>query len=189
MKWLRTLILFDIGNLVSSADWQAVHSSYVRSIKGIEHPLGTGTLTLRRKVQYRRSNGKLGWHRNGVGYLRSAFLNHIVDIEGWTAEGNVDLGRERDQPPIRLYPSLQQYREPITSDFGGFDLVTTAPNGTRVAIEWETGNISSSHRSMNKLAIALESGIVRIGVLIVPSRLLYDHLTRPIHRIEVDSAV
>ena len=34
-----------------------------------------------------------------------------------------------------------------------------------------------SHRSMNKLAIALTKGIVQIGVLIVPSRLLYGHLT------------
>jgi hypothetical protein len=55
--------------------------------------------------------------------------------------------------------------------------MTTAPNGTKVAIEWETGNISSSHRSMNKLAIALGSGVVQVGVLIVPSRQLYDHLT------------
>jgi len=30
---------------------------------------------------------------------------------------------------------------------------------------------------MNKLAIALGSGIVQVGVLIVPSRDLYEHLT------------
>ena len=72
---------------------------------------------------------------------------------------------------------LEAYREPITSDFGGFDFVTIAPSGTKIAIEWETGNISSSHRSMNKLAIALGNGIVQVGVLIVPSRDLYQHLT------------
>jgi len=99
------------------------------------------------------------------------------DAEGWHAEGDVDLSRDRQQPPIKLYPSLEAYREPITSDFGGFDFMTTAPNGTRIAIEWETGNISSSHRSMNKLAIALSNGIVEVGVLIVPSRKLYEHLT------------
>ena len=99
------------------------------------------------------------------------------DAEGWRAEGDVDLARDRQQPPIKLYPSLEPYREPITSDFGGFDFMTTAPNGTRIAIEWETGNISSSHRSMNKLAIALSNGIVEVGVLIVPSRKLYEHLT------------
>jgi hypothetical protein len=98
-------------------------------------------------------------------------------VEGWEAEGNVDLKRDREQPAIRLYPSLEAYREPITSDFGGFDLVTVGDNGTQIAIEWETGNISSSHRSVNKLAIALGAGIVQVGVLILPSRRLYEHLT------------
>lgn len=173
MKWLRTLVLFDQGNVISSADWQSVHESYVRSITSIDHPRGSGSLTLRRKAKL--PNGQ--WTRNGVGYLRSRFLNHMQADEGWQPEGGVDLGRDREQPPIRLYPSLDPYREPITSDFGGFDFVTTAPGGNRVAIEWETGNISSSHRSVNKLAIALGNGIVQVGVLILPSRDLYEHLT------------
>lgn len=173
MKWLRTLVLFDKGEVISSDDWNAVHTSYVRAISSIDHPAGTGTLTLREKV--RKPDGQ--WVRNGVGFLRMRFLEFMRDVEGWHAEGEVDLSRDRQQPPIKLYPSLEAYREPITSDFGGFDFMTTAPNGTRIAIEWETGNISSSHRSMNKLAIALSNGIVDVGVLIVPSRKLYEHLT------------
>jgi hypothetical protein len=173
MKWLRTLVLFDKGDVISSSDWNSVHESYVRSISSIDHPAGSGYLKLRRKA--RLPNGQ--WSRNGVGYLRSRFLDHMKGAERWEAEGGVDLGRDREQPPIKLYPSLDPYREPITSDFDGFDFVTTAPGGNRVAIEWETGNISSSHRSMNKLAIALGNGIVQVGVLIVPSRDLYEHLT------------
>lgn len=173
MKWLRTLILFDQGNVASSEDWQALHESYVRAIGSIDNPFGSGTLCLRRKT--RLPNGQ--WARNGVGYLRTRFLEHICEVEGWKPEGGVDLKRDREQPPIRLYPSLESYREPITSDFGGFDLVTEGDNGIQIAIEWETGNISSSHRSMNKLAIALGAGLVQVGVLIVPSRLLYEHLT------------
>lgn len=173
MKWLRTLVLFDQGDVISSPDWKAFHESYVRSIESIDNPAGTGKLCLRRKA--RLPNGQ--WARNGVGFLRNRFLEHIRDVEGWEAEGLVDLKRDRDQPPIRLYPSLETYREPITSDFGGFDLVTHSDAGTHIAIEWETGNISSSHRSMNKLAIALSAGIVQVGVLILPSRGLYEHLT------------
>lgn len=173
MKWLRTLVLFDQGNVISSADWKAVHKSYVRSIGSIEHPAGTGRLVLRRKVRLPNSQFK----RNGVGYLKANFLRHMQDVEKWKAEGDVDLSRDREQPAIRLYPSLEPYREPITSDFGGFDFLTTGSQGIKVAIEWETGNISSSHRSMNKLAIALANGIVQVGVLIVPSRQLYEHLT------------
>lgn len=173
MKWLRTLILFDQGDIIASADWQALHNSYVRSIRSIEHPKGSGSLVVKRKLKL--PNGKSA--RNGVGYLRNGFLQHIRDVEGWEPEGLVNLSRDRQQPSIKLYPSLQDYREPITSDFGGFDLVTTGKGGTKIAIEWETGNISSSHRSMNKLAIALSAGIVQVGVLIVPSRSLYEHLT------------
>lgn len=173
MKWLRTLILFDQGDVISSNDWQTLHQSYVRSIESIDFPEGSGSLTLKRKVK--DEDGQ--WRRNGVNYLKSRFINHIRDEEKWQAEGLVDLARDRDQPPIRLYPSLELYREPVTSDFGGFDFVSTGDEGHRIAIEWETGNISSSHRSMNKLAIALANGIVDIGVLIVPSRALYEHLT------------
>lgn len=173
MKWLRTLVLVSKGDVMSSDDWRTLHESYCRAIASIDYPEGSGTLTLREKVKL--PDGQ--WIRNGVGYLRARFLRAMIGTEGWQAEGNVDLSRDRIQPPIRLYPSLTEYREPITSDFGGFDFMTTADNGTRIAIEWETGNISSSHRSMNKLAIALASGIIEVGVLILPSRALYAHLT------------
>lgn len=173
MKWLRTLVIFDRGNVVSSSDWRVIHESYIRSIQSIDFPKGTGTLKLRRKV--RRPDGQ--WNRNGVGYLRQRFLDHMVKNEPWRAEVGFDLGKIRQPPELRLYPSLELHHEPITSDFGDFDLVTKAPQGTHVAIEWETGNISSSHRSMNKLAIALGTGKIQAGVLIVPSRDLYEHLT------------
>lgn len=168
MKWLRTIVLFDRGNVISSADWKGLHESYLRAIGSVEHPLHSGSLTLRRRV---RKN------RNGVVPLRKQFLAYMLDHEHWQAESNVPLARDRDQAPLLLYPTMEKYREPITSDFGGFDFMATAELGTRVAIEWETGNISSSHRSMNKLAIALGSGIIEVGVLIVPSRELYEHLT------------
>lgn len=173
MKCLRTLIIFDQGEVVWSADWRTIHESYVRSIQSIDFPEGTGNLKLRRK--FKRPDGQ--WDRNGVVYLKSRFLDHMVKNEGWRAEVGFDLGKNRIPPELRLYPSLQPHKEPITSEFGDFDLVTIAPGGTHVAIEWETGNISSSHRSMNKLAIALGTGKVQAGVLIVPSRDLYEHLT------------
>jgi len=173
MKWLRTMVLFDQGNVISSVDWKTIHESYVRAIVSIEHPRGSGSLTLRRKMPLQKNQ----WKRNGVGYLRQEFLAFMRDHEGWKAESGISLSRDRAQPPLLLYPSMEQYREPITSDFGSIDFMATAANGTRAAIEWETGNISSSHRSMNKLAIALSYGLVEVGVLIVPSRATYEHLT------------
>lgn len=173
MKWLRTMVLFDQGNVISTSDWKHLHKSYVRAITSIEHPKGSGSLTLRRKVRLPNNQ----WKRNGVVYLKKEFLTYMCDSEEWESESDVELSKDREQPPLVLYPSMEEYREPITSNFGGFDFMAVAENGTRVAIEWETGNISSSHRSMNKLAIALSNNLIDVGVLIVPSRALYEHLT------------
>lgn len=159
---------------MSSDGWQSVHESYKDAIEKISHPLDSGALTIRKKA--RRLDGD-GYYRNGVGYLRDHFLRNMMKLEGWKPEGNVDLGKNRQQPAILSYPSCLPYQEPIASNFGGFDFLTTARDDLKVAIEWETGNISSSHRSMNKLAIALKTGVIQVGVLIVPSRDLYDHLT------------
>lgn len=173
MKWIRTIILFDRGDVISSDEWRRLHESYIRAIQSIDHPKGSGTLTLRLK---QKLPGKQ-WKRNGVNYLKTRFLESMTGSEGWKAEGEVPLGKDRRQPPLLLYPSLEEYREPVTSNFGGFDFMIVTDGGVRAAIEWETGNISSSHRSMNKLAIALRSGILDIGVLVVPSRALYENLT------------
>ena len=138
MKWLRSLVLFDQGNIIDSEDWNKIHASYIAAIASIDFPIGSGVLRLRKKVL--REDGQ--WNRNGVSYLRSRFLQDMIARQGWHPEEQVNLKRNREQPPIRLYPSRMEYREPITSDFGGFDFFSTAGNGTRVAIEWETGNIS-----------------------------------------------
>lgn len=67
----------------------------------------------------------------------------------------------------------------VTSDIrpGPIDAVKKLANGDFFALEWETGNISSSHRALNKMAVGiLERNLVG-GVLILPSRNLYRFLT------------
>ena len=174
MKWLRTLVIFDQGTVIKSSDWKAIHESYTRSIQSIDFPKGSGKLKLRRKRK--RPDGQ--WDRNGVSYLAKRFMDHMIEIEGCRAEVKFHLGEQNKiGPEIQLYPSRKPYREPITSNFGDFDFVIVGKGGSNVVIEWETGNISSSHRTMNKMAIALEMGKIQAGVLIVPSRSLYEHLT------------
>lgn len=167
------MILFDKGDISGTSDWQQVHTSYVRAIQRIDHPEGSGALTLRRKA---RIGGSDQLQRNGVGYLKTRFLRSMVEDEGWQPEGGFNVGG-LPKPVLRLYPDLTPHDEPLSSGFGGFDFVTQTQSGAHVAIEWETGNISSSHRSVNKLVIALRAGRIQAGVLILPSRDLYEHLT------------
>lgn len=184
LKWLRTVVVFSKGNILGSSALRLLHDSYVRSIERIDHPRGSGTLTLRRKERKDKQRKDSDWLRNGVNFLRARFLEHMTMDGGWRAELNVELNPDHAPPQLRLYPSLEPYQEPIASKFGQFDFLTTGPTGLRIAIEWETGNISSSHRSMNKLAIALANRLIDVGVLIVPSRALYEHLTDRIGNVQ-----
>lgn len=169
MKWLRTIVLFDQDGITNTDVWRSAHESYVRSIQKIDHPRGSGTLTLRHISADKKD-------RNGVPYLKNRFVDHMRN-ETWLTETPVVIRSGREHPHFVTYPDLAVYQEPVTASFGSFDFTSKAPDGTRIALEWETGNISSSHRSLNKLCIALANGDIQIGVLIVPSRNLYVHLT------------
>lgn len=59
---------------------------------------------------------------------------------------------------------------------GKVDALRTTSFGPFV-LEWETGNISSSHRALNKIALGLLRNILAGGVLILPTRFLYPYLT------------
>lgn len=91
-------------------------------------------------------------HGNGVGPIKAQFRTNIV-ARGWQAE----------------YP----YKE-LGFTKGPFDAMHLE---TMTGAEWETGNISSSHRSANKLAGALVGGHIRGAILVLPDRDLYNYLT------------
>lgn len=46
-----------------------------------------------------------------------------------------------------------------------------------IGFEWETGNVSSSHRAINKLLLSLKVGGIKGGFLVVPSDILKRYLT------------
>ena len=187
MRWLRTMILFDRGNVVASEDWQGLHASYVRSIEAVRNPVGAENFTLRRRIPIPRvGRGQQKFQRNGVVSIKNRFFKHLTEVERWREEQALDFGQGREDliVPMRLYPSGEEHREPLATNFGGFDFATVGPNGIRAVIEWETGNISSSHRSINKLCVCLNAGIINVGVVIVPSRALYAHLTDRIGNID-----
>jgi len=59
---------------------------------------------------------------------------------------------------------------------GDLDALLRTPEGY-IGFEWETGNISSSHRALNKLLAALHDRAIAGGYLVLPSAALYKHLT------------
>lgn len=63
---------------------------------------------------------------------------------------------------------------------GAFDAYLATPDtlGTLpFVVEWETGNISSSHRAINRIGLGIFERYVSGGVLILPSEKLAPYLT------------
>lgn len=93
---------------------------------------------------------------NGVKPIKNDFIDHL-SAQNW----------------------LPERRMRIASNFqpGKIDAVYPLTDGRFFAVEWETGNISSSHRALNKIAVGLVDGCLAGGALILPSRKMYYYLT------------
>jgi hypothetical protein len=74
--------------------------------------------------------------------------------------------------------SQQWMREYVLSAIGTGKIdAALRTNRGLFGAEWETGNISSSHRAINKMALALLKKVIVGGILILPSRAMYYYLT------------
>lgn len=149
MKIVKVETLISAGSFPKSSFWTDAEKAIRSAIIGVDHPVGTGKFTI-----YPES-GKARGEGNGVKPIKDLFVNKLVRV-GWKSE-----------EPLK-----------ITSDAkpGDLDAVLYGKPGT-VAVEWETGNISSSHRALNKMVLGLMKGIIQAGVLVVPSRKMYKFLT------------
>lgn len=99
---------------------------------------------------------------NGVKPIKIGLMTELRDL-GWVIEGKA--------------------KNAIGKQLGDYDAVLETKFGP-VVLEWETGNISSSHRSMNKMTMNLAGGLIAAGILVVPSRKLYKYLTDRIGNIQ-----
>lgn len=100
---------------------------------------------------------------NGVKPIKDGFVT-LLSAGGWEPEVRATLSGE-------LGP-------------GKIDAIRRLPDGRLIAVEWETGNISSSHRAMNKLAIGMLNKRVAAGFLVLPERTLYRYLTDRIGNVQ-----
>lgn len=96
---------------------------------------------------------------NGVLPIKSGFVQKLRKL-GWTLESR---------------PTLASGLGP-----GKIDALKHSRDGRIFAAEWETGNISSSHRALNKLCMGMIEGHLAGGVLVLPDRDLYCYLTQRI---------
>ncbi len=149
MKIVREETLISCGRYAASAEWKKTRRKLRKAITEVDWPRGTGKFTVYPESGKRRKRG------NGVTPIKLGLMQEL-SRQGWELERPLDLAVLKR--PGKLDAVLY-------TDFGP------------VALEWETGNISSSHRALNKMALGLLKGILAAGILVVPSRKLYQYLT------------
>ena len=93
---------------------------------------------------------------NGVKPIKEGFINALQDYN-WQTEQRMSIVANTRPGPV--------------------DALRILSSNKPFVVEWETGNISSSHRALNKIATGLIEEVIIGGMLIIPSRKLYNWLT------------
>ncbi len=149
MQIVRIERLIDRGPFSSSGAWREIESHITTCMKALEWPAGAGQFLLRDESGKKRGQG------SGVKPIKDGFMICLKG-KGWEAPKRLDFATIRKPGAIdAAFRVGQQY----------------------FALEWETGNISSSHRSLNKMTLGMLKGPLIGGVLIVPTRKMYKFLT------------
>lgn len=149
MKLVHVETLIHIGEFSSSQDWLNIHDEVTRAIRGMVWPAGSDKFTIYPESGKKRRKG------NGVKPIKNGLMRVLVK-HGWETEVALDIA--------------------TVARPGKLDAVLKTKYGL-VALEWETGNISSSHRALNKMALGIMKGMLAAGMLVVPSREFYKFLT------------
>jgi hypothetical protein len=150
MKIVQTEFLIKTGPFSSSYEWEKIYEEIQQAIKAIVWPKGKRRFTIFPQSGKKRGEG------NGVKPIKDAFCLKLKQ-KGWDLETRLPIAKRRNPGPIDATKRLSE------DQF--------------FAAEWETGNISSSHRALNKMALGIKQEILKGGILVLPTRRLYSYLT------------
>lgn len=142
-------VLIDKGEFSKSEEWAKIRSELVESVHLLEHPVGAGRFILKDEFGKKRGKG------SGVKPIRDMFCRKLQE-KGWSLETKIDIAARARPGPVDA---------------------TRKVGNKLFAVEWETGNISSSHRALNKMSLGILSKILIGGALVLPTRKMYQYLT------------
>lgn len=141
--------LISKGDFPSSKKCLLIEKEIENAIKNIKYPSGADGFYLFDESGKKRGKG------NGVKPIKSLFMKELEN-NSWSLETPVDIATVKRPGPLDATKKIDQ---------------------KLFAVEWETGNISSSHRAINKMALGLIKNILIGGILILPTREMYKLLT------------
>ena len=158
MKVVESIPVFERGAFPKSLEWQKAKDQVHEAVKCVDWPHGAGTFT----IYPERATDKKGLGGNGVLPIKEPCITKLEEF-GWEVE------------------TLPEIIDGVLGT-GDLDAVITTSAG-KIAFEWETGNISSAHRAINKLLMGLKFGGIIGAILVVPSNRLKVWLTERIGNI------
>jgi hypothetical protein len=150
MKIVETHDIFSVGLFSKSREWDIACKQVKEAIHATDWPHGSGKFTI-----YPQSGKKRG-EGNGVVPIKKPCIENLKK-SGWLTEKLPPLDKGVIHP-------------------GDLDALFSCNTGF-IGFEWETGNISSSHRAINKLLLTMQVGGLVGGFLVVPSDNLKIFLT------------
>jgi hypothetical protein len=150
VKIVRIETPISAGKFAASAEWKAIRADLHEKILRVGWPPGSHTFTIYPESGRSRGMG------NGVTPIKNELMTELV-LHKWKREQPLEIA--------------------VAKRPGDIDAIFETPKGKLVALEWETGNISSSHRALNKMSLGLLKRVLAAGTLVVPSRRLYRYLT------------
>lgn len=150
MKIVEHCDVLSNGGFPNSRAWKKACADAEKAILATDWPHGSGRFTI-----YPESGKKTG-QGNGVLPIKEPCIAKLKAL-GWETE------------------ELPKIKGGVLGT-GDLDALFESKVGF-VGFEWETGNISSSHRAINKLLLTLLKGGIKGGILVVPSDTLKPYLT------------
>lgn len=174
----ETHTLIAAGPFPGSEAWRQILDAIKFSVKQAEWPISTHPLHKPGKFFVYPESGKKSGMGNGVVPIKLRPMA-CLSSAGWELEKRWEVGSKAPahSPPFPGRRSAKGSRP------GDIDAAKSFPEGL-VVVEWETGNVSSSHRSLNKMALGLVQEKCIAGILVVPNMLLAQYLTDRIGNVE-----
>jgi len=150
MKIVEYCDILSKGPFSTSKDWKRACIDVEKAITATDWPHGSGKFTIYPESGKKRGEG------NGVVPIKIPCI-HMLEKNGWKTE------------------NLPKIENGVLGT-GDLDALFKSELGF-IGFEWETGNISSSHRAINKLLLTLQKDGIKGGILVVPSDKLKKYLT------------
>ena len=173
MKVVERVDLIATGPFAASVEWREISDQVRAAVEQAEWPVGAGTFTIHPE------SGKKSGMGNGVVPIKAKPMA-VLKAAGWHLEFPWEMG-ERPDPAAKVKRAAERAKKGTRP--GDIDAARSFSQGL-VVVEWETGNVSSSHRSINKMALGLVCKQCVAGVMVVPNMKLARYLTDRIGNIE-----